>query len=153
MESLTNAILNIGVAVVIVMVVAYFVYMFGLILVLRRMDRLTWHAFVPFINYYSLLLAINAPKKWFGLAQIPYAGSVYVGSGAVKLGRTFHRGPAFSLTWLTIGAPVGMLVLARSKKPIDQKVMAERAHLLEIKAIRKNPPHKSKPSDSSAKKG
>jgi hypothetical protein len=142
------ALINIGLAVVIVMVVAYLSYMLGLIFVLRRMGRLTWLAFIPIVNYYAQVRAINAPKRWFLLSMPPYIGAVYAGSVAIRLGAIFGRGPAWSLVWLTLGSPVGMYILAFSRRPIDVTILDEEAHLLDIKAVK----HNSAPvkTDSSA---
>ncbi len=138
METITNALVNIGIAFAVTMVVLYIVYMIGLILVLRRLKKLTWHAFVPILNYYAQVVAINAPKSWFALSLPPYVGAVYAGSVAIRLGRIFNKGPLFSLTWLTLGAPVGMFIIGLSKAPVNEEALLEKAVLLDIKATRRD---------------
>jgi hypothetical protein len=130
------ALINVGLAVVVAMVLAYLSYMLGLIFVLRRMGRLTWLAFIPIANYYAQVRAINAPKRWFLLSMPPYIGAVYAGSVAIRLGAVFGRGPGWSLVWLTLGSPVGMFVLAFSRRPADLSIIDEEAHLLDIKAVK-----------------
>lgn len=120
------------------MIIAYFFYMLGLIFVLKRMHRLTWLAFVPGVNYYAQVRAINAPKSWFWGALVPIAGAVYAGSTAIRLGAIFNRGPGFSLFWLTIAAPVGMFVIALSREPINQEYLNGTPRLLDVKAIKRD---------------
>ena len=138
MQTIIDIIVNIGVALFIVMAVAYVAYMIGLIIVLRRMHKLSWMAFVPLLNYYAQVQAIGAPKRWFVLSLPPYIGAVYAGSVAIRLGQVFNRGTAFSLVWLTLGAPVGMFVIAFSKTPMNEAVLAEPARLLDIKVIKRS---------------
>jgi hypothetical protein len=128
--------LNIGIGIFLVLLVSYILYMIGLILVLRRLKKLSWQAFVPVLNYYAQIKAVNAPKSWFVLSLPPYIGAVYAGSVAIRLGSIFNRGPGFSLIWLTIGAPIGMFILAFSKVPLDKEVLAVKAKLLDIRAIK-----------------
>ncbi len=115
----------------------YGAYMLGLIFVLKRMRRLTWHAFVPFLNYYAEIRAINAPARWFLLTLPPYLGFVYAAAVAIRLGRVFGRNAGFSLTWLIIGAPIGMFVLAFGKHDPDPNVLSEPAMLLDLKELKK----------------
>ncbi len=136
MSSIEQAIAAFGLGVVLVMALAYVAYMIGLILVLRKLGRLSWYAFIPLLNYYAQVRAINAPRRWFLLSLPPYIGAVYAGSVAIRLGSIFGRGPAFSLVWLTIGAPVGMFILAFSKTPINHDILANEAKLIDIKAAK-----------------
>jgi hypothetical protein len=136
--SAQTAIVNIGIGAIILVVVSYLFYMAGLILVLRRLGRLSWRGFVPLLNYYEQVRAINAPPRWFALSLPPYVGAVYMGSVAIRLGSVFGRGPAFSLVWLTFGAPVGMFVLAFSRRPLNLDVIRDEAHLFDIKAVKRS---------------
>lgn len=120
------------------MIIAYFVYMVGLIFVLKRLHRLSWMAFVPVVNYYAQVRSINAPKHWFWGALVPVVGAVYAGSTAIRMGAIFGRGPAFSLVWLTIGAPIGMFVIALGKAPVNQDLLNGTPRLLDVKAIKRD---------------
>jgi hypothetical protein len=124
--------------------------MVGLIFVLRRLRRLSWQAFVPLLNYYAQIRAINAPKRWFLLSLPPYVGAVYMGSVAIRLGSVFGRGPAFSLVWLTVGAPVGMFILAFSNRPPNPDLLREEARLLDIKAVKRESKAAPAPNKSQA---
>jgi hypothetical protein len=137
MGNLQTAIINAGLAVVIIGALAYLVYMVGLILVLRKLGRVSWMAFLPLLNYYAQVRALNAPARWFPFAMIPYIGVVYAGTVAIRLGSVFGRGPAFSLVWLTVGAPAGMFMLAFSKEPLHLGVLRDEATLLDIKALKR----------------
>jgi len=136
MHEAQNVFINMGVVVGVLLVGSYVVYMVGLILVLRRLSRLTWLAFVPLANYYAQVRAINAPRRWFAWSLIPYVGAVYVGSVAIRLGMIFGRGPAFSLVWLTFGAPVGMMILGLSRGPVNVEYLEQTPKLLDVKAIK-----------------
>jgi hypothetical protein len=124
-------------------VTLYLMYMIGLILVLRRMRKLNWMAFVPLLNYYALMRAVNAPGRWFFLTWVPYLGAAYAGTILIRTGAVFGRGPAFSLFWLTLGSPVGMFRLAFTKKPLDRELLSSRPKLLDIKAMKGRRPAKS----------
>ena len=137
MHAIENSVASLGAVVVIFLVVSYAVYMVGLILVLRRLGRLSWLAFVPLLNYFAQVRAINGPPRWFALSLIPYVGAVYVGSVAIRLGLIFGRGPAFSLVWLTFGAPVGMMILGLSHGPVNQEYLDQPPKLLDVKAIKR----------------
>jgi hypothetical protein len=136
MGGLIDLILDALRAVGAVAVLAYVLYMVGLIFVLRRMDRLSWMAFVPLVNYYAQVRAVNAPRRWFALALTPYIGAVYAGSVAIRLGEIFGRGPAFSLLWLTIGAPIGMFIIAFASRPLNVALLDQPLRLMNIKAIK-----------------
>lgn len=146
MLSAQRIIIDGSVGVAVILVVAYIAYMIGLILVLRRLGRVSWHAFIPLLNYYAQIRAINAPGRWFLLSLPPYIGAAYAGSAAIRLGAIFGRGPAFSLIWLTFGAPIGMFVLAFTRRPIDHEILNEKAHLLDLKAIKRL--GKARPTDN-----
>ncbi|HRK40515.1 MAG TPA: DUF5684 domain-containing protein [Candidatus Saccharibacteria bacterium] len=119
-------------------VVSYLSYMIGLIRVLRRIDRLTWKAFVPILNYYASVRAVNAPRRWFFYALIPYVGAIYAGSVAVRLGAIFGKGITFSLFWLTFGSPVGMHVIARTpEEEINKALLEKRLGILDIRRLRR----------------
>ena len=136
MEHIQTLMVNAGIAVVVAGAIAYLAYMVGLVLVLRRLGRLSWMAFVPILNFYAQMRALNAPGRWFGFSMMPYVGAVYAGTVAVRLGKVFGRGPAFSLFWLTVGAPVGMFVLAFSHNPLQLDFLHDEAKLLDIKALK-----------------
>ncbi len=127
---------NVAAGAAIFLVVSYAAYMIGLIFVLRRLHRLSWQAFVPLLNYLAQIKAIHAPSRWFFLSLPPYLGAVYVAAVAIRLGRVFGRTPAFSLTWLTLGAPVGMWLLAFGKNNPDVAVLAEPAVLIDTKKLK-----------------
>jgi len=132
--NLTAALQGTFLAVIILAIAAYISYMIGLIVVLRRLDRLTWQAFIPILNYYAQVRAVGAPARWFFLSLTPYLGAVYAGSVAIRLGAIFGKGPAFSLFWLTFGASIGMPILARS--PMLNKELYEKPiKLLDIRSI------------------
>ena len=137
-----SVILGVGIGVVTLVALAYLMYMVGLILVLRKLGRLTWLAFVPIVNYYAQLRAINAPRRWFAFALLPYIGAVYAGTAAIRLGRVFNKGPAFSLFWLTIGAPIGMFMLARTKEPIHPELLNNEATLIDVKSLKRQTRHR-----------
>jgi hypothetical protein len=137
-SSLWATIIDVGVAVALAAAIAYLMYMVGLILVLRRLRRLTWKAFVPVLNFYAQVKAVNAPSSWFALALTPYVGAVYAGSIAIRLGAIFNKNAAFSVVWLTIGAPIGMFIIARSKEPINQDLLDSKIKLMSIKAIERH---------------
>ncbi len=118
-------------------VVSYLSYMIGLIRVLRRIDRLTWKAFVPILNYYASVRAVNAPRRWFFYALIPYVGAIYAGSVAVRLGAIFGKGITFSLFWLTFGSPVGMHIIARTPEEINKALLEKRLGILDIRRLRR----------------
>jgi len=111
--------------------------MIGLIRVLRRIDRLTWKAFVPILNYYASVRAVNAPRRWFFYALIPYVGAIYAGSVAVRLGAIFGKGITFSLFWLTFGSPVGMHIIARTPEEINKALLEKRLGILDIRRLRR----------------
>lgn len=138
MPSVQNAILGLGLAAAILAAAAYLAYMVGLILVLRRLGRLSWMAFVPILNFYAQMRALNVPGRWFPFTMMPYVGVVYAGTIAVRLGAVFERGPAFSLIWLTVGAPVGMFILAFSQVPPHLGILRDEAKLLDIKALKRH---------------
>jgi hypothetical protein len=136
-QAIENALVNTGAVVAILLVASYVAYMVGLILVLQRLGRLSWLAFVPLLNYFAQVRAINGPSRWFAFSLIPYVGAVYVGSVAIRLGLIFGRGPAFSLVWLTFGAPVGMYILAFSQGPLHTEFLEQKPKLLDVKALKR----------------
>jgi hypothetical protein len=137
MGIISDAVAKYGPTVLAVMAVVYVMYMVGLILVLRRLHRLNWQAFVPVLNYYAQVKAVNAPTRWFPLSLLPFLGVVYAGSVAIRVGKAFGRKPFFSVIWLTIGAPLGLFYIALSKRPVNPAVLDEPAQLFDVKAIRR----------------
>ena len=138
MESLTLK--SVGLAAIIIVAFVYLLYMFGLILVLRRLNKMTWQAYIPIFNYYATVRAVGAPGRWFWLSLIPYFGAMYAGTVAIRLGQVFGKRPGFSLFWLTLGAAIGMFVLAFSKTPHDEKLLNSEIYLLNVKSARKKNP-------------
>jgi Family of unknown function (DUF5684) len=137
-ENLKATILAVGIGIVIIAVLAYLAYMIGLVLVLKRLKRLSWQAYIPLINYYAQIRAINAPSKWFLISLTPYVGAVYAAAVAIRLGRVFGRSTAWSLTWLVFGAPVGMFIIALGKTPPDTGLLSEPAELVDLKKIKQD---------------
>ncbi len=137
MNVVQDLIARYGALVLTIMVVAYLMYMVGLILVLHRLHRLRWQAFIPIVNYYAQVKAVNAPKRWFPLSLLPFLGIVYSGSVAIRVGKAFGRTPFFSVIWLTVGAPLGMLFIAFPKRPLDLTALDEPAQLFDVKSIRR----------------
>lgn len=138
MSAIQTTVLNAGLVVIVAGLVAYLAYMVGLILVLRKLERLSWMAFVPILNFYAQMRALNVPGRWFPFSMMPYVGVVYAGTVAIRLGAVFGRGPGFSLFWLTFGAPVGMFMLAFSKQPLQIDILRDRARLLDVRAIKRS---------------
>lgn len=115
---------------------AYLSYMIGLIAVLKRLDRLSWQAFVPIFNYYAQVRAVGAPGRWFFYSLIPYIGFAYVGTIALRLGAIFGKKASFSLFWLTFGASFGMHVIARSPT-FDEDLYHQPIKLVDVRALRR----------------
>lgn len=133
-----QSILQLGLGVMIIIAVTYVMYMIGLSLVLRQLGYSGWVAFVPVYNYYHLIRAVGLPRRWFGLAIVPYAGTLYALAISVRLGKIYHRGVAFSSTWLTIGAPIGMFIIAFSKRGRDLSVIHEPPPKIDPKDLQKH---------------
>ncbi len=132
-ESLLNALLQILLSVGLTLIIAYCVYMFGLSLVFRRLGTKAWPAYVPGYNYLVLIRVLGLPKSWQAVAFVPYVGQIY------------GKGIAFSSFWLTLGAPIGMIVLAFSRKPLDMSVIKEPAPHIDTKKLQKAMQGKKKP--------
>ncbi|MBI2797789.1 hypothetical protein HYX70_00630 [Candidatus Saccharibacteria bacterium] len=120
-----QAVLSLGYVVIVVLVVLYLVYMVGLSRVLGQLQARGWRAFVPIYNYYYLIKTLNLPKRWFFMALIPYAGSIYSFAVASRLGRVYRHNFIFSWFWLTFGAPVGMHIISLSKKGPNLEALKE----------------------------
>lgn len=121
----------------IVFIIAYIVYMFGLGLVFRKLGHTMWQAYIPAYNYIVLIRILGLPKSWQAVAFIPYIGSVYSIPVGIRLGKIFSKTAAFSSFWLTLGAPVGMLVLVSSKEPLKMAVIKEPAPKIDTKKLKK----------------
>ncbi|MBW4062137.1 hypothetical protein HJC99_06200 [Candidatus Saccharibacteria bacterium] len=143
MDGFINFLLGVGLVVVIFLAITYVLYTIGLVMVLRRLNHFKWYAFLPFFSYYALIIATGAPKRWFYLSLVPYAGAVYAGSAAIRLGRIFDRGTAFSLFWLTVASPIGLIMIGRQTTPINQAALEETVGLFDIKAIKRSRKNKS----------
>ncbi|MFO0955438.1 MAG: DUF5684 domain-containing protein [Candidatus Saccharibacteria bacterium] len=136
-ESLLNALLQILLSVGLTLIIAYCVYMFGLSLVFRRLGTKAWPAYVPAYNYLVLIRVLGLPKSWQAVAFVPYVGQIYSVAIGIRLGKIFGKGIAFSSFWLTLGAPIGMIVLAFSRKPLDMSVIKEPAPHIDTKKLQK----------------
>lgn len=122
---MVDALKSLGLTAILFFAFAYLLYMIGLSFVFKQLNFPTWQAFIPLYNYYVLIQAVGLPKRWFGLAIVPYAGAVYALAISIRLGKIYHRGIAFSSTWLTFAAPIGMFVIALSKQKRDMSVIKE----------------------------
>ena len=118
-----KAIISAGILVIAAMMFLYLVYCIGLSLVFKKLSTPRWRAFIPMINYFSLINALGLPKSWYGASIVPYAGTVYSIAIAIRLGKVFGKGTAFSSFWLTAAAPVGMFVISLSKVKLDLAVI------------------------------
>lgn len=135
---LINTLLGIGLGLVIFMFLAYLVYIIGLAKVFKQLDIPGWKALIPGYNFYVLIQAMGAPKRWFIVSLVPYIGAVYSLAIALRLGKMFGRGVIFSATWLTIGAPVGIWVIARQDGKPDFQVLTEPPLLISRKQHKAN---------------
>jgi len=139
-------------ATLILLIIAYGSYMIGLIRVLRRINKLSWKAFVPVLNYYASVRAVGAPPSWFFFALIPYVGAIYAGSIAVRLGAVFGKRITFSLFWLTFGSPVGMHRIARTpEENINWELLDKRMSILDIRKLRRELRRRKKQKRAAAK--
>jgi hypothetical protein len=111
--------------------------MFGLSLVFRRLGAKVWPAYVPAYNYIALIRTLGLPKSWQAVAFVPYLGQVYSIPIAIRLGKIFRKNAAFSSLWLTIGAPIGMLLIALSKQQLDLDVLKEPAPHIDTKKLKR----------------
>ena len=136
-ETLLNALIQIILSVGLTLIIAYCVYMFGLSLVFRRLGTKAWPAYVPAYNYLVLIRVLGLPKSWQAVAFVPYVGQIYSVAIGIRLGKIFGKGIAFSSFWLTLGAPIGMIVLAFSRKPLDMSVIKEPAPHIDTKKLQK----------------
>lgn len=114
----------------------YVFYAIGLSLVFAQLGAKRRQAFLPVYNYYVLIRALGLPKAWFLGALIPYVGTVYSIAIAIRLGKIYGHGVAFSSTWLTFGAPAGMFILAR-RRPRQLAVIKEPAPHIDTKKIQR----------------
>lgn len=137
LQSLMDWVIQVGIGVALFMAVAYVMYMFGLSLVFRRLGAKMWPALIPAYNYIILIRVLGLPISWQAVAFVPYVGQIYSIAIGIRLGKIFGKGTAFSSVWLTIGAPVGMLVLAFSKHPLDLSVIKEPAPHIDTKKLQK----------------
>lgn len=110
-------------------------YCVGLSLVLRKLNKRIWPAFLPIYNYKVLIESLGLPERWFFYSLVPYAGTVYSVAVAERLGKIFSRGFVFSSFWLTIGSPIGMYILGLGKtKPNYEIISSPPPKLSSIKA-------------------
>ena len=132
LQWLLQLILSVGLA----MILAYLVYRLGLSLVFRRLGQKMWPAYIPAYNYIVLIRVLGLPKTWQAVAFVPYLGPIYSIPIGIRLGKIFGKSTAFSSFWLTLGAPVGMLILAFSKKPLRLEVIKEPAPTIDTKKLK-----------------
>lgn len=116
-------ILNASFFVLIVFALTYLWYCVSFAILLSKLKAKWWKAFIPVYNIRILVNSLKLPKRWFYLSIAPYVGSVYAIAIAYRLGQLWGKHFAFSAFWLTIGAPVGFLMLAFSKKQPDFNVL------------------------------
>lgn len=117
-----NLILNASFAILVIFALTYLWYCVSLALILAKLKAKWWKAFIPVYNISALVDALGLPKKWFFLSIAPYLGSVYAVAIAYRLGLVWERHFAFSAFWLTLGAPIGFLILVFSKKEPNMQV-------------------------------
>jgi len=130
-----EALKSLGITAILVLAFAYLLYMVGLSLVFRQLSFPAWQAYIPLYNYYVLIQAVGLPKRWFGLAIVPYAGAVYALAISIRLGKIYKRGIAFSSTWLTFAAPIGMFVIALGKQKPNLAVIKEPPPAIDTKQL------------------
>ncbi len=111
-----EVIVTAGIGAVLILFLLYLWYCFCLALVFKKLQVAWWPAFVPGYNFMTLMGSVGLPRKWFFFALVPYVGFVYSLATAERLGKAFNKSFAYSATWLTIGAAVGMAQLGLSKK-------------------------------------
>ena len=118
-----NFILNASFAILVIFAITYLWYCVSLALLLAKLNAAWWKAFIPIYNISALVNAIGLPKKWFFLSIAPYLGSVYAVAIAYRLGLIWKMHFAFSAFWLTLGAPIGFLILVFSKRQPNMEVI------------------------------
>ena len=116
-------ILNASLWILIAFLVVALWYCAALAVLLAKIHGSWWKGFIPIYNIKALVDALKLPKKWFYLSLTPYFGSVYVIAIMYRLGQLWGKHFAFTAFWLTVGAPVGFLTLAFSKKQPDFSVL------------------------------
>lgn len=114
-----NFILNASIVLLIIFLVTYFAYCFGLFFVFKKLKARPWLALVPVLNFHELVVAIGLPNRWFLYCLLPYAGGIYSIAVAERLGRMFGKKFAYSVFWLTIGSPIGMNMIGLTKNRPD----------------------------------
>ncbi len=134
---------GLGIGVLTVMILLFLSYSIGLSMVFKKFGVRRWKAFIPIYNFYNLVEILHLPKRWAGLALVPYAGTIYSMVAAQRLGKAFGKRTGFSLIWLTYGAFIGMPLLGLSKKAPDEAVINEPApNLKDFKKYIKKGDHK-----------
>lgn len=135
LANLWHSIMQLGLGILLAIIVAYVIYAVGLSLVFRRLGVRAWPAFVPGYNYITLIRALGLPKSWQATAFIPYVGQIYAVAVGVRLGKIFGKDAVFSSFWLTLGAPIGMPLIAFSKVEPDLTVIKEPVPQIDTKKI------------------
>jgi len=110
-------------------------YVIGLSVVFRRLGAKAWQAFIPGYNYLVLIHILGLPKTWQATAFVPYVGQIYSVAVGVRLGKIFGKDAAFSSLWLTVGAPIGMPLIALSKVKPKLSVIKEPAPHIDPKQL------------------
>ncbi|WGD36343.1 DUF5684 domain-containing protein [Lysinibacter sp. HNR] len=70
-----------------------------------------WAAIIPIVNIYYLLKIAGKPWWWLLLLIIPVVSLILQVMLALRIGRNFGQGGAFSVFLLWLLAPIGYLVL------------------------------------------
>lgn len=102
-----------------IILITYVWYCLCLAMVLRKLQSPWWKAFVPGYNFMALMEALGLPGRWIFYALVPYVGFAYSLATAERLGRAFNKSFAYSATWLTVGAFIGMAHLGFSSQMPD----------------------------------
>lgn len=120
-----NAIRSLGLVVIVGLFLVYLAYMIGLAMVFRQLGHRPLLAFVPLYNFYRLIAILNLPTRWFYPSLVPYVGTIFSVAVAMRLGKVYGHGLAYSAVWLTYGAPLGMNMLAFSKRKPNLAILKE----------------------------
>ncbi len=137
LTNLWQSIIQLSLVALVIIIVAYTIYAISLSVVFRRLGAKPWYNFIPRHNYIVLIRTLGLPKTWQTTAFVPYIGQIYSVAVGVRLGKIFGKNKTFSSIWLTIGAPIGMPMIALSKMTPDLSVINEPAPKIDPKKLRK----------------
>lgn len=144
LTNLWQSIIQLSLVALVIIIVAYMIYAISLSVVFRRLGAKPRYAFIPGYNYIVLIRTLGLPKSWQATAFVPYIGQIYSVAVGVRLGKIFGKNKAFSSIWLTIGAPIGMPMIALSKITPDLSAIDEPAPKIDQKKLRKLSLHPKK---------